>query len=487
MPKPNTHVINFIPNPLQKQFIESKAKADLFSSRMGEGKSAGLAWAVLYHTRHNPGATWYLIRDTWENLQATTQKEFFKWFPPGIMGTYHATKKEFTWASGIAQGTVGFLGMDDPGDATKLMSRDMAGFGMDEPAPAVGSAGIDEMIFDIALSRLRQPGMNWYAGKLAENNPDEAHWTYRRFVIPGTPSSEVNPGGFRVWQPSVAENTTNLPSTYYQGLRELWAHRPDLIRRFVDGEFGFQSIGKAVTPQWNDKLHLGLGLIPVPRQPLLLGWDWGHNPTCLITQKTPLGTWNILHALVGDGIGSVELIEDAVGPLLRDRFKGFSWKHTGDPSGETGDQSDRRRSPVSLMKKVLGGTWVPGPVKPIHRIPPLQWALTQTIKGRGLVQVDKHEAAAVWHALRGGWHHHVARTGMVSAVPYKDIHSHPGDAASYLAAWLFHIGKAAASRSGFANPKEASYFGSGERSTPRYGGPDMPQHGDPMPTLPRSR
>ena len=62
----NTHKVTFNPNPFQKRFIESRAKADLFSSRMGEGKSTGLAWAALYHTRHNPGARWALIRDTWE-------------------------------------------------------------------------------------------------------------------------------------------------------------------------------------------------------------------------------------------------------------------------------------------------------------------------------------------------------------------------------------------------------------------------------------
>src|SRR5258705_13911145 len=116
------HEITFVANPLQRQFIESKAKADLFSSRMGEGKSTALAWAALYHTRHNPGATWDLIRDTWGNNQATTMKSFFEWFPPGIMGTFHATKRMFTWADGIAQGEVGFLGMDDPQDASKLMS-----------------------------------------------------------------------------------------------------------------------------------------------------------------------------------------------------------------------------------------------------------------------------------------------------------------------------------------------------------------------------
>src|SRR3990167_7723074 len=118
----SVHETTFMPNPYQKRFIESRAKADLFSSRMGEGKSAGIAWAVLYHARHNPGVHAGIVRDTWENNQATTMKTFFEWFRPGLFGSFHATKKEFTWYEGVAKGTVEFMGMDDPQDASKLMS-----------------------------------------------------------------------------------------------------------------------------------------------------------------------------------------------------------------------------------------------------------------------------------------------------------------------------------------------------------------------------
>lgn len=57
--------------------------------------------------------------------------------------------------------------------------------------------------------------------------------------------------------------------------------------------------------------------------------------------------------------------------------------------------------------------------------------------GRGVVQVDRRRAQEVWYALRGGWHYHVARTGVISGEPKKNIHSHPGDAMGYGAAILF--------------------------------------------------
>lgn len=454
---PETHTIKFIPNPNQRSFIESRAKADLFSSRMGEGKSAGLAWSAYYHTRHNPGAQWYLIRDTWENIRKTTMEEFFKWFPPGIMGSWHETHKEFTWADGVASGKVGFLGMDSPDDATKLMSRSMAGFGMDEPAPAIGSAGIDEMIFDIAMTRLRQPEMKWYAAKLAENNPDEAHWTYRKFVSPGVE-------GYALWQPAKPENSVNLPPSYYADMRKNLAHRPDLIRRFVDGEFGFQSEGKAVTPQWSDKVHLSQGLIPVKGSDLILLWDFGHNPTCIITQITPLGHWNILDAEVGEGIGAAELIQNWAKPLLASRYgfamgrRPYNLRHIGDNQGKQREQTSILQSPVRLIKKELGGDWRSGPIKLDPRIEPMRMILTRMTGGRGVVQVDRDRAPQVWQALRGGWHFHVSRSGVTANEPLKNIHSHPGDAMSYGAAVLWPMAKMTGHSGQFKAVPQASYW-----------------------------
>lgn len=451
---PETHNVTFHANPLQRQFIESRAKADLYSSRMGEGKSTGLAWATLYHSRHNPGAKWALIRDTWENMQATTLKTFMEWFPPGVFGTYNVGRKTFVWAEGVSAGEVQFLGMDDPADASKLMSRELAGFGIDEPAPAVGSAGVAETIFDIAMTRLRQPGMQWYGAKLAENNPDEAHWTYKRWV---TEPDE----GFVLWQPHTPENTQNLPPDYYEQMRKTLAHRPDLIRRFVEGDFGFQQIGKSVTPQWSDRLNLALGLSPIRGRELVMLWDFGLNPTCIITQTTPMGYWNVLDAMVGDGIGVDELIGDWLVPLLQARYPGKqNILHIGDPAGLNREQSSSQQSAVRLLLRRLGGRWRSGPKSTPACREALRAVMSRTIQGKAVLQVDRHRAQPVWHALRGGWHHHIARSGIVSAEPQKDIHSHPGDAMAYGAAILFPLGQVYKRAGGGLSrgPTSATYF-----------------------------
>ena len=478
MPK-SASVTTFNPNPIQRNFIESRAIADLFSSRAGEGKSTALVWSIFHHMRHNPGANWAVIRDTYENLQKSTLKSFFEWFPPGVFGTYHATKKEFTWAEGVGSGTVSFVGIDDPQDASKLLSWELAGIAMDEPAPAVGSGGIDEMVFDLGLTRLRQPGMKWYAMKLATNNPDESHWTFRKFVSPGVE-------GFRLHQPNTPENLQNLPENYYEQMRMTLAHRPDLVRRFVDGEFGFQAEGKAVTPQWSDKIHLANGLVAIPRREITLLWDFGLNPTCLITQRTPLGYWLVLDTLVGEGIGVAELIEDSVRPLLAERYRNNPLRHIGDPAGDNREQSDARHKATLTLRRMLGGQWRPGPQKWPPRRDAVQAVLSRTLEGRGLVQVDRVRAKELWYALRGGWHYHVARTGVTSAEPQKNIHSHPGDAFSYGAAMMFPIGQhmKRLGPTSAVPPQQPSHFGRGGGEGDWRIGPaggNVPAHGSPMP------
>jgi hypothetical protein len=480
--------VHFDPNPLQKGFIESQAHADLFSSRVGEGKSTALVWSCFYHTKHNPGAEWAFIRDTFENIQRSTMKTFFEWFPPGQFGEYNSTRKTFTWYEGVAKGSVTFIGMDDPGDASKLLSWVLGGIAIDEPAPAAGSAGIDEMVFDLGQQRLRQPGMKWYAMKLATNNPDEEHWTYKKFVEQGEENN------FRLWQPHKPENIQNLPEGYYERLRKQMQHRPDLIRRFIDGEFGFQQDGLPVTPQWNDRIHLAMGLSPIRNREVILLWDFGLNPTCIITQRSALGYWNILYSFVGDGIGVEELIEDQVIPVLREKFPKAMLRHIGDPAGNNREQSSSKRSAVKAIKKLIGGTFRAGPVRWEERINPLQSVLTRTIRGSGLVQVDRQNAPHVWHALRGGWHYNKARTGTVSAEAKKDQHSHPGDAMGYGAAILFPIGRLLADRKidDSHDERAGHYFGGGNwRSENGIIRPDdplqigpkgpavMPKHGEP--------
>jgi RNase P/RNase MRP subunit POP5 len=191
----------------------------------------------------------------------------------------------------------------------------------------------------------------------------------------------------------------------------------------------------------------------------------------------------ILDALVGDGIGVEELIVDSVKPLLAERYQKLPYRHIGDPAGTTREQSSIHQSAVRVIKKELGGAWRSGPVRLSERIDPLRAVLRRNVGGRGLIQVDRDRAAAVWFALRGGWHFNVTRTGIISGEPVKNMSSHPGDAMGYGASVLFPLGKLRKNKSKGTVPQHAGYFGNAGRSRNKPLGFErphviIPNHGD---------
>jgi hypothetical protein len=475
----NEYRVEFTANPMQNLFItEREAEAVLWAARKGEGKSTGLVWAIFHHTRENPGAHDYLVRDTFVNLEASTMVEFFKWFKPGIFGTYHEGKREFRWTAGEMRGVVHFIGLDTADDANKIASRPIGGAFIDEAAPAdAESGGIAEDNVIALQNQLRQSGVKWHCCKLAENAPDESHWTYRAFVDPGTPR-------YKYLRSDEPENTKNLPENYYEAMKQRFIRqgRTDLVRRMVDGTWGFQQLGKAVTPEWNDRMHLARNLRPVRGPTLYLGWDFGHNPTCIVTQISPMGFWNVLEAHVGDGIGVEELIADELKLRLATDYRNMPLEHVGDRAGQMREQSSIKNSAVKTIQRLLGGRFHNGPNDVAQRVDPLRAVLRRQSGGVGIVQVDRDRARAVWHALRGGWHRKVGPTGIVSPEITKNIHSHPGDALGYLASWLFPLSRIDAPANnvvGGATSRGLSYQGRRNGlGNPMQTPP--PRHGAPM-------
>jgi hypothetical protein len=249
--------------------------------------------------------------------------------------------------------------------------------------------------------------------------------------------------GFSFFQTAMPENLKNLPEGYYEimGKRYEEAGRLDLKARFADGEFGFQQPGEPVTPEFNRKIHVKTSL-SVLDSGIYLCWDFGLNPTCLISQITPMSNWLFHEAYVGDGdIGTYELIQDVIKGRIEDRFKGLPILHYGDPMGKMREQSSAENTAIRVLKKELGGRWYPGPATWQPRRDAARRVLGLLRNGEGLVQIDEKRAKPLWQALRGGWHYQKHANGIVSANPRKEINSHPGDAFSYGAAVLFPTGE----------------------------------------------
>jgi hypothetical protein len=382
---------------------------------MGEGKTTALVMSCFYHTLNNPGAHWVIIRETWQSLKRTTYQEFLNWFEP-----YVETKQENS-SSAVAvwkkplKGKVWFIPADSPMDSGKLQSLEIAGVGIDEAVPVGMSGGVSETVFDIMLGRRRQKGMNWMACKVVCNNPSPQHWVYRRFI-------ETPIEGFNVFQTDAPENIKNLPPSYYDELKAVWAHRKDLIRRYVQGEYCAVYEGEPAVPTFDVEKHVceADSMPPLDRSKEVIAlWDASMHPALLICQLHN-GKLYVYDEFFGTGIGVYELIKAHMSP----QYFGLKFRHIGDDTMTRMEQSkayaaDRANCAANVIIKMLGGTFTPGAHYIHTRLEAIQMACYD-----GDVIVSKNCRYLV-EALAGAWS--LVETNKKKSHPYSDL----GDALSY--------------------------------------------------------
>jgi len=101
-----------------------------------------------------------------------------------------------------------------------------------------------------------------------------------------------------------------------------------------------------VFPEYRDDYHCAPDILePFRGLPLILGWDYGRTPACVIAQMTPKGQLRVIDELVvdaaGEGMGIRTFTRDMVKPHLATHYAGMpialSW---GDPAGKAKGQGE---------------------------------------------------------------------------------------------------------------------------------------------------
>jgi hypothetical protein len=148
---------------------------------------------------------------------------------------------------------------------------------------------------------------------------------------------KVRPANWKIFkQPSGlsvhAENTLHLPKNYYKNLA---VGKDEMYKRiYIDGQYGYLISGKPVFASFVDNVHVARQpLEPMKGLDVLVGFDFGLQPACLIGQITPLGQLRILDELVSDGMGLRQFCDNQLLPLLRKKYFGMNVMGFGDPSG----------------------------------------------------------------------------------------------------------------------------------------------------------
>ena len=303
--------------------------------------SAMLAKIIRYSSEQKPSADgirrsrWAIVRNTYPQLKDTTLKTVKFWLPEGNFdGRENVWKEvEHIYYVNIFPGIeleLMFRALDRPDHVANLLSMEITAAWLNE------FREISKEIFEALDGRIGQyppkqaGGCKWY-GIIGDSNPpsNRGYW-YNLF-------EKVKPDNLKVWkQPSglsnKAENIPNLNDPKYyinlaKGKDQLY------IDNFIHGKYSYIREGKPVFELYNDNYHVASRLIePIKDLPVIMGWDFALNPTCLLGQVLR-GQLMILDEIEGEDMGIERMIDNLLMPLLHIKYRGYRFVGMGDPTG----------------------------------------------------------------------------------------------------------------------------------------------------------
>ncbi len=197
--------------------------------------------------------------------------------------------------------------------------------------------------------------------------------------------------------------------------------------------------GKPVYADFNKTLHVaGHTLKPEPGIPLLLGWDFGLTPACIIAQL--VGRQLIILGEFLESNGSINKLAPVVWNHLQMHY--LPWLHGDDmitsyvdPAGFQRAQTDERTCADVLRKQGFKKV-KPGPVGWEERRKGVEDYLTKTYgEGPGLLLSEEHCSVLI-EGFNGGYRYPEKATEIepMQIRPLKNKYSHPHDALQYVAA-----------------------------------------------------
>lgn len=393
----------------------------------------------------------FAIRNTYPDLLSTTVKDWMELF--GELGRYkgggmepptHRLKFRLKDKT-IVDAELVFLALDKPAAVKKLKGAQATLFWLNELSE------LPKAVVDMAdLRHGRYPskldGGPSFHGMIGDTNsyPDD-HWLYKMaeetkpddwvfFRQPGGVYREIiNNKWTGEWLINhEAENLQNLPEDYYKrglnGKSESW------IAVMLANEYGQSFDGKPIyKEQWIDGLHVSDTIKVIPKRTIAIGLDFGLTPAAVIGQETPLGKINILHEVVGEGMGIKQFVKNLLKPLLNEEYSDCDWEFIGDPAGNRRADTDEE-----TCFKVLDDLGLPCAAAntndPLVRWEAVREPLQELRDGEPAFQLHKR-CKVLRKGFNGGYHFkRVQLVGDERFVdkPNKNKYSHPHDALQYL-------------------------------------------------------
>ncbi len=409
---------------------------------IGSGKTTAAIMKIAYHASlmapcpdgiRRSRAVW--VRNTREQLRDSSIKDFLQWFPDGEAGLFTKTEYSFLMRFGDVECEVLFRGLDDANDVRRLLSLQVS-FGILEEFREINPA-----IFDALQGRLgRYPskalnGVGCVADDGTANkhlwgatNPPDMDTFWEQFLSNPPDNADV------FFQPSglspEADWVEYLPDDYYDNLAK--GKSEDWIDVYIHSKFGKSLAGKAVFRTFDTAFHVAkepLTPIRSSSHPLIIGVDFGLQPSASISQLDPKGRLLTYDALTSDGSGILQFTRSQLKPLLAQKYAGFQVLVIGDPAGAQRAQTDERTCFDILRAE--GFAVRPARTNAVAaRIAAVEQFLSRQIDGGPGYLIDPG-ARVLIDAMRGGYRYKLKKSGEHETSPEKNHHSHIADAHQY--------------------------------------------------------
>ena len=465
--------LNFTTSPTVWQFLQNNAFVRGLKGPVGSGKSYACAAEIMLRAvkqKVSPRdgiryTRFAIVRNSYPELRTTTIKTWQEIFPENIWGamrwspplTHHIKLPARDGAAGIDCEVI-FLALDQPKDVRKLVSMELTGAWVNE-ARELPKAVVDGLTHRVGRYPTKADGGPTWRGVWMDTNPmDSDHWWYRLaekepmkgkyawkfFNQPGgvleVTKEELpeNPeaNGFvfswgKSWQTNPkAENLKNLPSGYYE--QTMLGKNLDWVRCYAQGVYTYVQEGKPILPEYDDAIMTEDFIEPDPNVPIQIGLDFGLTPAAVFGQKLNNGRWVILDELVTFDMG-LERFGHMLKSELEAKYPKYEVMIFGDPAGQQRDQIYEVTAFDHL--KTLGMNARPTASNDFKvRREAGAMPMNRLIDGKpGLLVAAKCERTR--KALSGGYHFRrvqIAGHERYKDQPFKNQHSHVGDAYMYL-------------------------------------------------------
>ena len=435
-------------SPTAAAFYRCNADKKFIIGPVGGGKSHACHMNMLKvgtdQRAHTDGIRYsriVCIRNTYDQLVKTVIDPFLGIFKPGIHGTYKKSEKEFLIEINDIHCQVWFIAIDRPEDKNKLLSLATTAVFVEEfrevdreiveeaysrcgrypPVRLGGAIKNDGSVHSVLFGSTNPPDFDSKWGTFVQN-PDELT---KVFFQPSGLSAE-------------AENLKWLPKNYYQRLVKTMAHDQNWINIHVHGQLGQSKHGQPVYPGFSLTYHVAkedLDPVITTHSKIIIGMDFGLNPSAVIGQMNGHGQVIITDELTSDGLGVLRFGETLLKPLLARKYPGAEILLIGDPSGVNRSQTDERT--VYDVLRNLGFRAIPASTNRIG-------ARVSSVDGLLMRQIDSKPALLIspnCHNLimgfRGGYRYKKKKNGeFEDEGPEKNSYSHIHDALQYFALYF---------------------------------------------------